>query len=92
MNRHQGRHWLLGSNCGLWVSAPVSRVVTERIHVKDEGDLVGVLDTAEPEREDWGDTGPPPCQFGVQLLPALSPDNHASCLPLLTDFSLTTNI
>ena len=64
MNRHQGRHWLLGSNCGLWVSAPVSRVVTERIHVKDEGDLVGVLDTAEPEREDWGDTGPTPANLG----------------------------
>lgn len=93
MNRHQGHHRLLGSTCGLWDSAPVSRAVTERIHMKDDGVLMGVLDTLLCQSERTRATpAPPPHQFGVRLPQALSPDNHASCLPLLTDFLLTTNI
>lgn len=92
-SRCQGHHWLLGSNCGPWVSAPVSapvsRVMTERIHVKGDGDLTGVLDRPLSQNErTGGDTysrqfgGRPPWHF---LLTTVFP----ACLPLLIDFLLT---
>lgn len=60
---HLGHHRLLGSNCGLRVSAPVSaqasRAMTERIHVKGDRDLTRVLDRPLNQNERTRETPTP---------------------------------